>query len=148
MAKSVGMVLPLSLCFSCRFDLSKSVLVYPKSHWVDLQHKINSIVYSNTASCSSVYSGSDLHGLCNIFGSRRLASDELAMAIADELNIPRISRNWKDVKGFINMGIEKRKYYLTISDWLLNDFQSKIKFITSHYKIHVEEEVLQAYRNR
>lgn len=148
MAKSVGMVLPLNLCFSCRFDLRKSVLVYPKSYWVDLQYKINYIVDSNTFSCSSVYSSSDLHALCNVFGSRHKASDELAMAIANELNMPRISRNWKNLKGFANMGIEKRKYYLMISDWLLNDFPSKIKFITSHYKIHVEEEVLQVYRNR
>lgn len=148
MTKSTGMVLPLNLCFSCRFDLRKSVLVYPKSYWIDLQYKINYIVDSTTFSCSSVYSGSDLHALCNVFGSRHMASEELAMAIADELNMPRISRNWKDLKGFANMGIEKRKYYLMISDWLLNDFLSKIQFIASHYKIHVEEEVLQVHRNR
>jgi len=101
MAKSTGMVLPLNLCFSCCCDLRKSVLVYPKSHWIDLQFKINYIVDSGTFSCCSIYSGNDLHALCNVFGSRRLASDELAMVIANELNIPRISRNPSFVEIFL-----------------------------------------------
>lgn len=148
MARSEDMVLPLNLCFSCRFDLRKSILIYPKSQWIDLQYKINCIVDSNIVTCGSIYGEDNLYTLSNVLGRRGIASDELTRAIADELNMHILPRNWKDVKGFANMGIERRRYYLMISDWLLSDFQSKIRYITSHHKIHIGEEILQVYRSQ
>lgn len=135
-SKSSRLVLPLNVCPNCQFDLCQSQTIFHKSDMIDIQHRINHSVSSETRMNNNLYSNEEIYSLCQSFSSCRQYFEELASAVSKELKIPHHPVKWKESKGFSSLRICQRKYYLTVADWLLtNDKVGKLDYIIRYYGV-------------